>query len=373
MNRRRIMIMVRSLGLGGSERQAALVAASLDRSRFEVSLGCVDPTGIRAKQLQEANIEVVAFPITSLVNVGMVREGLALMRHIRQRKIELVHVFDAPMASFGAPFARLAGVSRLLTSVRTHRELTPGIGRRALLRFADRIADAVVTNCDSVRRQLIADEKLPAGKILLCGNGIDLDKFNAGARERPPEFAGAELVIGVACALRAEKGLPSLIAAFSRLKANERDMRLAIVGSGAMREALENEARAAGCAERTIFVPETQELTPLLRGIDIFVLPSLSEALSNSLMEAMACGCCAVASNVGGNPELVRHNETGLLFEAGDVDQLSACLTQLIDDRDLLLRLAGNGRRFIEDGFSMPAMIARMTSIYEEQLADRSR
>ena len=112
-----------------------------------------------------------------------------------------------------------------------------------------------------------------------------------------------------------------------------------------MLKQLQSEARTLGIFEDCVFVPATGQVTTWLRAMDIFVLPSLSEALSNSLMEAMACGCCAVASNVGGNPELVRNGETGLTFEAGDSAGLSAALRALIEDEALRKRFAKAGAR----------------------------
>ena len=106
----------------------------------------------------------------------------------------------------------------------------------------------------------------------------------------------------------------------------------------------------------------------LLRGIDIFVLPSLSEALSNSLMEAMASGCCPIVSRVGGNPELIAHGENGLLFEKGDAAGLAEALRQVIGDSSYRQRLAAQSLRRIEDEFSLQASARRMAEIYEEFL-----
>ena len=101
-----------------------------------------------------------------------------------------------------------------------------------------------------------------------------------------------------------------------------------------------------------------------LSGIDIFVLPSRSEALSNSLMEAMACGCCVIASDVGGNPELVRHNETGLLFPAGDAAALADALRSVLTNPAQRTRLAEAAVRFMHSGFSIRDSAARMGEIY---------
>jgi glycosyltransferase involved in cell wall biosynthesis len=109
-----------------------------------------------------------------------------------------------------------------------------------------------------------------------------------------------------------------------------------------------------------------------LRTIDIFVLPSRSEARSNALLEAMACGCCPVASRVGGNPELIRHGENGMLFEAGDVEQLSNILETLVDLRILREQLGAKARCTAEQ-FSMAASSRRMEAIYTELIAGPGR
>ena len=108
-----------------------------------------------------------------------------------------------------------------------------------------------------------------------------------------------------------------------------------------------------------------------LRAIDVFVLPSLSEALSNSLMEAMGCGCCAIASKVGGNPELVHHNETGLLFESGNAADLARQIQQVALNDGLRGRLSHAGAEWVSTHLSQQASARRMEAIYLDQLKDR--
>ena len=104
------------------------------------------------------------------------------------------------------------------------------------------------------------------------------------------------------------------------------------------------------------------------RAIDIFVLPSLSEGLSNSLMEAMGCGCCVVASRAGGNPELVRHGETGLLFTPGDSAGLSRQLSNLLEHPEMRHRLSASGSRYVHQDFSRAVSSDRLAEIYETYL-----
>jgi glycosyltransferase involved in cell wall biosynthesis len=139
-----------------------------------------------------------------------------------------------------------------------------------------------------------------------------------------------------------------------------------------MLEQLRSQAEARALAPDCIFAPATANAAECLREIDIFVLPSRSEALSNSLLEAMACGCCPVASRVGGNPELIRHGENGMLFEAGDVDQLCHVLEPLIEHPGLRQRLSTRAR-CVAERFSIGASARRMGKIYADLIEGSRR
>jgi glycosyltransferase involved in cell wall biosynthesis len=367
MKQKRVLLMVRGLTLGGSERQAAVVAAGLDRSRFECHVACVHPEGIRADELRRSHIPIHVFPLRSLRRPSALFEGLRLTRFIRKNRIDLVHTFDPPMNIFGVPFARLAGTCQVLSSMRSHRGLvTPNM--RRLLRLSDRLAHGIVVNCDSVRRQLIAEDGVPNNHIQLCHNGIDTEAFHPQGRGPIPEFGNARLVIGSVCALRPEKGLTTLIDAFARVCIDRPDIRLGIVGSGPALPELQDHAANAGCRDQVVFVPESSDVARFLRAMDVFVLPSRSEALSNSLMEAMACGCAAVASRVGGNVELIQHDRTGLLFESGNALDLGLQLELMIRETELRRRLAESAAARIREEFSLPTSIDRMSSIYSAVL-----
>jgi glycosyltransferase involved in cell wall biosynthesis len=203
----------------------------------------------------------------------------------------------------------------------------------------------------------------------LAYNGVDIARFRPeGARAALP-WPELRLVIGVVCALRPEKGLFTLLEAFAQIRPRYPEARLLIVGSGPVGERVKQRAGELGLGRVCHFEPAAEEVTPWLRAMDIFVLPSLSEALSNALMEAMACGCCAVASEVGGNPELVAHGETGMLFPAGDHRALAAVLDSLAGRPEVRRRLAAAGGAFIRGGFSSQAAARRMGQIYADRLS----
>jgi glycosyltransferase involved in cell wall biosynthesis len=364
--------MVRTLDFGGSERQCAVTATSLDRGRFDAYVGVFRREGFRVHDVEAAGIPVVQFDVRSFGSRSHVSATAQMCRFIRDRKIRLVHTFDVPATLFGVPAAWAARGPVVLSSGRAYRSLVPG-WQRAALRLTDRLAAGIVVNCEAMREHLVRDEGVPRSKTHLCYNGIEVNVFH-GSRlaHKPAEFGAAELVIGVVCGLREEKGLDVLMAAFSKVASRHRGLRLVFVGSGVYLGPLEAQASELGVREQVVFLPARREVADLLRGIDIFVLASRSEALSNSLMEAMSCGCCVIASDVGGNPELVRDNCTGLLFARNDVEGLVAQLHRVIEDGQLRRRLAAAGQQTIQGQFSQQANAIRMQAIYSQFLTSAS-
>jgi L-malate glycosyltransferase len=357
-----VMLMVRELGPGGTERQLTEVARALNPSCFQVHVGCFHE-GVRANDLRAAGVSILRLPVTSFMRPNAVFGAWQLGRYLRRHGVKVVHTFDSPLNCFGVPVARAFGVPVVLSSQRAHRHLTPGPYLR-ILRMTDHLVNGIVVNSESVRRELIENEHVPAKRVHLCYNGIDTERFHPHGRARVPALQRAGLVVGVVCVLRPEKGLHTLIRAFAEIAPLQPDAVLAIVGSGPELAGLQALAQELGIAERCVFQPAVADVAPWLRSIDIFVLPSLSEALSNSLMEAMACGCACIASSAGGNPELIKSGETGFLFEPGHSRALAEQLALLLRDPELPFRLAKNASQLIRERFSLQASAARMAEIY---------
>jgi glycosyltransferase involved in cell wall biosynthesis len=172
-------------------------------------------------------------------------------------------------------------------------------------------------------------------------------------------------VIGTASVLRPEKGLGDLIEAFAEAEPERRKLALLVVGSGPERPALEAQAGRLGVSAYCRFISDTKDVAGWMRKMDVFVLPSHSEALSNSLMEAMTCGCAVIASAVGGNPELVTEAETGLLFPARQPKALAAALASLADEPGFRERLARAGEAKMRGSYSLEAAATRLAAIYD--------
>jgi glycosyltransferase involved in cell wall biosynthesis len=365
-----VLLMAYELDQGGSERQLTEIAKALDRSRFEPHVGCLRPDGVRARELNAAGVPIVHFPVRSFASPSALSGAWQLARYIQHHKIRLVHTYDYPLTAFAVPVAKFFTPAIVLSSTRSHRELVPQ-NYLKLVRITDHLVKGIVVNCEFLRRHLVQDENVPPNRIELCYNGLDLEQFRPLDSPRPAALPPDALLIGVVCVLRPEKDIATLLKAFAGIRNLGPRVKLAIVGSGPMRDPLEGEARALGIWEDCVFAPAAEKVADWLRAIDIFVLPSLSEALSNSLMEAMACGCCAVASNVGGNPEQIRNGETGRLFEPRDATGLSEILRTLVQDEPLRRRLAAAGQRTVRERFSIQSSVERMSEIYSKLINSR--
>lgn len=349
------------LDYGGTERQLAEAAKHLDRSRFEPRVGSFHPEGVRGDELRAAGVPVTKFAVRSFRSPSTLGAAWNLRRYLKEQRIDILHAFDVPATLFGVPTASACGVPVVLASQRADRSLLSRLDRR-LLRLTDRIAHGIVVNSRAVAQALMAENGVPADRIHLCYNGIPTDVFFPPAGPRPE----APVTIGVICVLRPEKLLETLLEAFATVRRLFPRAQLLVVGSGPVLPALQSLARRLQLGASCRFEPATDQVAERLRQIDIFVLPSRTESFSNSLMEAMACGCCAVAGNVGGNPELIQDGETGLLFRSGDHADLAAKLTLLLAQPQLRRQYAAAGARRIRQTFSTQASVARIEEIYSQ-------
>lgn len=359
--------MVRELDIGGCERDLAKMALHLDRTRFDPHVACYIDTGLRARELRDAGIPVLRLPVRSLMSFSLFEGAAAMRRYIREHGIRLVHAFDIPTDLFGIPVARLCGIPAIASQL-SFRHVYTRTGR-LLMAGIDRLADRVVVNSHAVAQRLIEDSKIPAEQVYVSHNGVDTREFYPFDAPCPEPLAGASLVIGAVCALRAEKGLDLLVRAFARVRDLDAGMKLAIVGSGVELSALQNLARELGVLNACVFVPATPEVAPWMRAMDVFVLTSHYESFPNALLEAMACGCAPVASSVGGVPELIAAGRTGLLFNMGDLEGLAGSLELLIRNPDIRRTLARNAAASARDEFSIERNVLRAEKLYESLLA----
>ena len=223
---------------------------------------------------------------------------------------------------------------------------------------------------------------VPAASISHLCNGVDMARFalpaaagdrRAVLRSAPFSLAGDILVIGTVGRLQGVKDQALLLRAFAQAVTLQPALRargrLVIVGDGPLRGELQGHIDALGLRELAWLAGEQAEVPAWLRSFDLFVLPSRSEGISNTILEAMACGLPVLATDVGGNAELVEAGVTGDLVPAGDTAALAASLLAAFDGPARLQAQGAAGRRRVEQRFSLDAMVAGYESMYDRMLA----
>ncbi len=219
---------------------------------------------------------------------------------------------------------------------------------------------------------------VPAERIAHICNGVDTARFHPAPHGRLPidgsPFNAPDLfVVGTVGRMQPVKGLAHLAHAFLRARALSpeaaRGLRLVLVGDGAERQAVESIPAAAGARSLAWLPGERADIPEVMRGLDCFVLPSLAEGISNTILEAMASGLPVVATRVGGNPELVEDGSTGRLVPAADGEALARAILGYLDDRTSVARHGAAGRQLAERRFSLERMVADYSQLYERMLA----
>lgn len=201
-------------------------------------------------------------------------------------------------------------------------------------------------------------------------NGVDTQRFRPSDTPPPdwPFRRGEHLVIGAVGRMQAVKDPLNLVDAFLQLRAlcsaDWPRLRLVMLGGGPLLDAARERLAEAGAAGQAWLPGDRSDVAALLPQFDIFALPSQAEGISNTLLEAMACGCAPVATDVGGNPELVEDGGNGLLVPSQDSAALASALARLVGDAPLRQRLAQASLARVRGQFSLDGMIAAYGALY---------
>lgn len=213
-------------------------------------------------------------------------------------------------------------------------------------------------------------------KVTQIYNGVDARRFhkaNAAESVSGCPFHGPEhWIVGTVGRMQAVKDQVTLAKAFVRALELEPGLRsrlrLVMIGEGPLRLLAQEELDRAGVSDLAWLPGERSDVPEVMRGLDCFVLPSLAEGISNTILEAMASGLPVIATQVGGNADLVLSEETGVLVPAADAEGMAQCIIRLANDPDSARRMGLAGRREVEQRFSMDAMLEAYRGVYDRML-----
>lgn len=373
-----IVYLIDGLGMGGAERLLVPMLKTLDRSVFNprVCVFQVRNGNPIADQLRTINVPVDLLPIPRLRDITAIPR---LYAYLKKTRADLAHTqleFADTLGNFTAKLLRLPTVTTLHTMTRSEANIKSRLHECTELFALRNFCDVVISVSEEARQFYLQASKTPLEKTRVIYNGIDLSAYADldARRERASiceEFnlpSNATLLTTVAV-LREPKGIQFMIEALPIIAAERPDVYYLIVGDGVYRSELERAAAESAGRARIIFAGQRNDIPQILSASDLFILPTLTEALPTVLAEAMAAQTPIVASRVGGIPEMVTDGVNGSLIAPGSPGELARACVDLLSNPQRMKSMEIEGLRIVRAKFDVCGQVEELKRLYLQLMA----
>ena len=371
-----VMHIIYTLAIGGMENGLVNLINHMPPRRYRHAIVCLTDFTDFKNRIQRDDIPVIALNK---------REGKdfrvypRLMKLLFQLKPDVVHTRNFSALEF-LVLAAMAGVPGRIHGEHG-RDLSELNGLNRKYNYFRKVTRPLVNHYVTVNGDLaswlVQEIGVNTDRVSPIYNGVDTGRFHPATASRSPlgpeGFAPENaIVVGTVGRMEAIKDQATLVNAFLALTETDAvaraRLRLVIVGDGRLRREITGRLRDSHASHLAWIPGNLDDIPDVMRGLDLFVLPSRREGTSNTILEAMASGLPVVATRVGGNPELVIEGETGLLVPSGDPDNLAEAMRQYLVNPELLSRHGNAGRQRAVNRFSLHAMVNGYLSVYEKVL-----
>jgi sugar transferase (PEP-CTERM/EpsH1 system associated) len=370
---------VQHFGMGGLENGVVNLLNHMPAERYRHVVICLDGYTDFRQRLHRDDVPFFALHKQPGKDLGLYGRLFRLLRELRP---DLLHTRN--LSTLECQFVAAAAGVRARVHGEHGRDVFDPRGKNLKYNLLRKLARPLVHHYITVSKDLANWLEHTVGvepqRITQIYNGVDSLRFHPRREERTPIgpdgfMSGNELLIGSVGRMVQMKDFPTLVHAFLRLLSGQPEsrkrLRLVIVGEGGSRTECLALLRAAD-AEHLAWMPgERADVAQIMRTLDVFVLPSLGEGISNTILEAMASGLPVIATDVGGNPELVEHSRTGKLVPVGDSAALAQALLSYARDSGQMKAHGQTARAKIEARFSMEAMVESYFRVYDRVIADK--
>lgn len=353
--------------VSGTEKQLIDTIKKIDKNTFEIFLICLRSPIVKFCSIK--NIRYIELGVGSLVSIKCIKKIIFVSFFLRKNKINIIQSFFVDSFMF-ASICYLFGNTNIFISSR--RDL--GYWQNKKLIFVFKFFNNFVTrfwvNSMAVRKYIVELEKIKENKIDTIYNGINLDiylennstKFSFCKKWKISE---SDKIVGIlANYSRRIKRVDLFIQASAEILATNKNVKFVIVGGGVLRNELELLAHSLGVSANIVFTGILHDVHEILKYWNVGVLTSDSEGFSNSILEYMASGLPVVATDVGGNPELVCNGKSGFLVPPGDHIALAEKISQLLSNEKLSRKMGEEGRRFVKENFAWDKKIKEIEEYY---------
>lgn len=359
-----VVHVVHSLATGGLENGVVNLVNRSDPA-FRHVIVCLTSAGVMRYRLNPT-VEVFS------IGKGAGHDPRAVWRLVKLlRRLSPAIVHSRNWAAFdGVPAARLAGVA-VVVHGEHGRDITDPHGRNLRRKLARRLLSPLVSRFVTVTRDLerwlVEDVRVAKRKVLTIPNGVDLSRFAHGdpreAREKL-RLPAAALVVGTVGRLDPVKDQAALVHALAALLPAHPEALLVVAGDGPCRNDLMRLALDLGVERQIRLLGDCPDVPLVLSAMDVFVLPSVAEGMSNTVLEAMASSLPVVATRVGGNPEMIEERVTGRLVPSRDVAALIEAVAAYLDDPHLRALHGKASRQRVSERFGLDRMCRAYTALY---------
>ena len=362
MNKKiKIFYLITTPQISGAEKQLFELAKRINKEKFSISVCTImgESNGFLLERLRECGIRCFSLNINSKLEFFKIFKLFFLIKRERPDILQSFLFFDNILARV---VGKITKVSMIISGQRNTE-----IYRTGLRNFLDKItlplADLVVSNSQAGKKLLIEREKFTENNIKVIHNGIALTGNKAsGACHK------ASIEIGFVGSLTKQKGVKYLLESIVKLK--NKDLKLVLIGDGKERVELEKQAKRLGIADKVEFKGRVESAWWHMKDFTVFVLPSLWEGAPNVILEAMALGLPVIATNVGGNPELIKDEETGFLVESKNSQALAKKIRYVLDLSEEERRKIGDrAQKAVEMKFSFEKMVKEYEKLYGDCFA----
>ncbi|MEC4684595.1 MAG: glycosyltransferase [Nitrospirota bacterium] len=360
----KICYVIGQLSRGGAEKQLYELVKGINRERFSPVVISLSSGGFWTGEFRKLNIQVIE--LQRRKNREFTRL-FRLIRLFRTIKPDIVHTYLFSANSYGRIAAIIAGVPVIIASERSLPET--GKDKNGYQVFLDKIlvffSHGIICNSLKASETLVEKYSFDVKKVFTVHNGINTVDF---LRETGLDTQGkiARKVVGTVGRLHSSKNYRLFLDMARILLENygSRNLKFMIIGDGELRDELERYSQQSGIADNVVFTGERIDVPAMLQAMDVFVMTSHYEGFSNAIMEAMLAGLPVVATDAGGNSELVIDGENGFLCPLNDASSLAERVAALLGNERVAMEMGEKGRKRVVREFSVEKMVRETEEIY---------
>lgn len=358
---KKIVFIIDSLETGGTEKFLQILVRGLHKKGFEQRVYCV--RGCYKPEIIKNLAKFAKVKIIGESRFWAIEGFIFLFRELKKWRPDIVQTLLPTSGWIGTSIAKFAKVPAIYSSVRGRNIDTPW-WQSILDRIITLFADKIIFNSQNTMSYYVKSKAVKENQAVFIANGVDVETF-ADADKAP---TSSQKIIGIVARLHPVKRHIDLLKAFSIILREFPDSVLWIIGKGDIRRELENETKKLKIGEKAVFMGERSDIPEILKAIDLFVLPSISEGMPNALMEAMAAGLPVIGSRIDGIKELIEDGRTGWLVEPGNPTQLADKILFVLKNSEIAEKVGKAAKEKVSKDFSVEKMINAFCDFYRKTL-----